>query len=62
MNHRITKVHPKDNLIVALTDLEAGSAVWYNEAEFILAEKIPAKHKFVAKDMQPGEELIMYGW
>lgn len=61
MNHKITKVHPKDNLIVALADLEAGSTVHYNGEEFTLAERIPAKHKFVVKDMQAGEELIMYG-
>lgn len=61
MNHKITKVHPKDNLVVALADLEAGTAFHYNDEEFIPAERIPAKHKFVVKDMQPDEELVMYG-
>lgn len=61
MNHKITKVHPKDNLIVALTDLEAGSSLRYRDEEYIFKERIPVKHKFVTRDMQPGAEIFMYG-
>ncbi len=61
MNHKITKVHPNDNLLVALTDLAKDEKVNYNGDEYTLADRIPAKHKFVTKDMQPGDELFMYG-
>lgn len=61
MNHKITKVHPKDNLLVALNDLEAGSTVIYNDHDYTLVDSVPAKHKFVTEDRQPGEELFMYG-
>ena len=61
MKGRVTKVDTKDNLIVALTDLEAGSTIQYNGEEYILPGRIPAKHKFVTKDMEAGEELFMYG-
>lgn len=61
MNHKITKVHPKDNLLVALNDLEAGSTVSYNDHDYTLVDSVPAKHKFVTEDRQPGEELFMYG-
>jgi altronate hydrolase len=61
MNHKITKVHPNDNVLVALTDLEKDEKVNYNGNEYTLADRIPAKHKFVTKDMQPGDELFMYG-
>ena len=61
MEHKITKVHPQDNLMVALTDLEAGSRVSYNGIEYILRERVPAKHKFVTEDRLPGEKLFMYG-
>lgn len=61
MQHRVTKVHPKDNLIVALTDLEAGSTVEYQGATFVLNERIPAKHKFVEVDIQSDDPLYMYG-
>lgn len=61
MIHKITRVHPKDNLIVALTDLFPGETVKYGEKEFKIKEKIPAKHKFVTRDMEAGDELYMYG-
>lgn len=61
MQHRVTKVHPKDNLVVALTDLDAGSTVVYQGALFELSERIPAKHKFVAMDVDTGDPLYMYG-
>lgn len=61
MNHKVTKVHPHDNVLVALSDLSAGEKVIYNGNEYTLADRIPAKHKFVINDMQPGDELFMYG-
>ena len=61
MNHKITKVHPHDNVMVALTDLQVNEKVSYNGEEYVLADRVPAKHKFVIKDMQPGDELFMYG-
>ncbi len=61
MQHKVTKVHPKDNLVVALTDLEVGSTVEYQGAAFVLRERIPAKHKFVEVDIQTGDPLYMYG-
>jgi altronate hydrolase len=61
MKHKVTKVHSKDNLIVALTDLDAGNTVQYLGETFELKERIPAKHKFVTEDIQPGDPLYMYG-
>ncbi|MEO5650571.1 MAG: altronate dehydratase family protein [Ginsengibacter sp.] len=61
MNHRITKVHPHDNVLVALSDLAVNENVNYNGDEYTLIDRVPAKHKFVIKDMQPGDELFMYG-
>ena len=61
MNHRVTKVHPDDNVVVALSTLNKGERVSYNGSDFILADTIPAKHKFVTKDMKPGDPIIMYG-
>ena len=61
MNHRVTKVHPDDNVVVALTTLNKGESVAYNGSEYTLTDTIPAKHKFVTKDMNPGDPIIMYG-
>jgi altronate hydrolase len=61
MNHRVTKVHPDDNVVVALTTLNKGERVAYNGTEYTLADTVPAKHKFVTKDMNAGDPIIMYG-
>jgi altronate hydrolase len=61
MSTRILKIHPADNVYVALTDLKAGEKVAYNGSSTTLAENIPAKHKFVMSPLSPGSEIIMYG-
>jgi altronate hydrolase len=61
MNHRITKVHPNDNVLVALTNLSEGETVSYNGDSYTLPSRVPAKHKFVITDLQPGDEVYMYG-
>ncbi len=61
MNHRVTKVHPDDNVLVALTNLSEGETVAYNGNSFTLAESIPAKHKFTAEELNPGDTITMYG-
>lgn len=59
---RITlKVHPSDNVVVALQDLKKGEKVQLNGDEYILQEDIPAKHKFLAKPLRKGEAVNMYG-
>ncbi len=57
----ILQVHPKDNVLVALHDLSKGSVVNFNGVDYILQDDILAKHKFFMNDMQPGDEIIMYG-
>ena len=61
MNHKVAKVHPGDNVLVALMNLKEGDEVDYNGEVYTIIGNIPAKHKFVTKDMQPGDELFMYG-
>jgi altronate hydrolase len=61
MNYRVTKVHPDDNVIVALNTLNKGETVSYNGSEYTLADTVPAKHKFVTTDMAAGDSVIMYG-
>ncbi len=61
MNHKVTKVYPGDNVIVALSNLKEGEEVVYNGEAYVIIGNVPAKHKFVTKDMQPGDELFMYG-
>ena len=61
MSQKVLKVHPGDNVIVALQDLPKGEKVFYNGVEYTLADDVPAKHKFFENDMHTGDEVIMYG-
>lgn len=58
---KILQVNPKDNVLVALDNLSKGETVNYNGNSYTLQEDIAAKHKFFMQDMQPGDEMIMYG-
>lgn len=61
MKHKVLKVHPKDNVIVALTNLKKGEIISFEGSDHVLREDIPAKHKFFMQDMKAGDEIIMYG-
>jgi altronate hydrolase len=55
------RIHPKDNVLVALKDLEKGKLIVFNDMPIILQDNIRAKHKFFIDDLDVGEEVIMYG-
>ena len=61
MKHKVLKVHPKDNVIVALTNLSKGETISFEGVDYLLQEDIPAKHKFFMQDLKTGDEVIMYG-
>ena len=61
MKHKVLKVHPRDNVIVALTNLSKGETISFEGVDYLLPEEIPAKHKFFMQDMKTGDEVIMYG-
>ncbi len=55
------RVHPQDNVIVALRDLAPGETVTVNGTEYTPSEAIPAKHKFTDADLPAGGTVTMYG-
>jgi len=59
--NKILKVHPNDNVLVALQDLAAGQTVTYNGVDYVLLEPIAAKHKFTTVAIAKDEDIIMYG-
>jgi altronate hydrolase len=61
MKQSILKVHPADNVMVALTDLQAGEDIIYQDKKYKPVEFIPAKHKFAISAVPSGGEIIMYG-
>jgi altronate hydrolase len=60
-NTKVLKVHPADNVIVALTDLPAGTVIEYDEETYTLQDTVPQKHKFATASLQPGDQVFMYG-
>ena len=61
MKQKVLKVHPSDNVIVALQDLAKGEVVNYNGVTHTVVDDIPAKHKFFERQMLPADEVTMYG-
>lgn len=61
MAHNILKVHPDDNLLVALHDLQAGQKVEWEGEVLEMTSDTPAKHKFLTHDVKTGDPLVMYG-
>lgn len=61
MKSRILKIHPRDNAIVALTDLQPGENVTFDNELFEIKEQVAAKHKFAATDLDEGAPVYMYG-
>jgi altronate hydrolase len=58
---KYVKIHPDDNVLVALTDLKSGDEVQYNGSNFKLVEDVKAKHKFVTQNINADGDIIMYG-
>jgi altronate hydrolase len=61
MASKFLKIHPADNVLVALTDLKRGEIISYQGNNILLVDDVPAKHKFTEVDMQQDEEIHMYG-
>lgn len=55
------KIHPKDNVVVALTNLSKGDSVEVDTDLIILITDIAAKHKFAIRNFFVGDEIFMYG-
>lgn len=61
MKQRVLKVHPKDNVIVALADLKQREQITFEGELYELQNDIGAKHKFFTENLQQGDPVIMYG-
>ena len=61
MQNSILKVHPEDNVIVALRDLPKGEVIKHDNVSILLREDIPLKHKFIPIDLKAGDGIYMYG-
>lgn len=61
MKFKVLKGHHQDNVIIALSDLPKDEMISFENDVYLLAEDIPAKHKFFMFDMMAGEVVKMYG-
>lgn len=59
--HRVLKIHPDDDVVVALANLAKGDQVTVDGRTYTLVSDVPAKHKFAIADINPGERVVMYG-
>lgn len=55
------QIHPKDNVLVALRDLQQGEVISFHDEKIILQNLIQAKHKFTIADFTKDQEIFMYG-
>lgn len=56
------RIHEKDNVCVALTDLYAGDTMTLADKSVVLKDKISQGHKFAISDIKEGENVIKYGF
>lgn len=61
MKHKVLKVHPNDDIIVALRDFPKGTSINFEDQDYELLDDIPVKHKFAARNFDKGDQITMYG-
>jgi altronate hydrolase len=59
--NRVLKLHPEDNVAVALEDLAGGAKVYVDNQLFVLKENVPVKHKFTLTEINEGNPVYLYG-
>ncbi len=61
MKTKVLKVHPDDNVLVALENLAAGDVIDWEGTSIQVLEDIPIKHKMSMADMAEQTPIHMYG-
>lgn len=56
------RIHPDDNVAVAILPLKAGEEITIDEFKFTLKQDIPSGHKFALKNLVQSEDIIKYGY
>jgi len=55
------KLHPDDNVLIALRDLRKGEEIALPNHALVLTSDVPAKHKFTVEQLDTGAPVRMYG-
>ena len=61
MPSTVLQLDARDNVLIALNNLQAGNHVEFGRQNYTLATDVPAKHKFATHDLAAGDDVIMYG-
>ena len=61
MPDRVLQLDARDNVLIALTDLNQGEHIEFHGKTYTLVSSVPAKHKFATQDLAVGADVIMYG-
>lgn len=56
------KIHPDDNVIVAIEDIKKGSTIEIDGDVINACDDIPGGHKMAAADIKKGNDVIKYGF
>jgi len=56
------RIHPKDDVAVAVRQLAAGERVTVDDAALVVAEDVPAGHKFALRPIPEGAAVHKYGF
>jgi altronate hydrolase len=57
----VLRIHPHDNVLVALQDISMGTVIPFNGDNITLLTDVAAKHKFTITDLAFDAEIYMYG-
>ncbi|MEL6192566.1 MAG: altronate dehydratase family protein [Bacteroidota bacterium] len=57
---KVLQIDSRDNVLVALSDLEAGE-LYVDNIKYTFPRSIPQKHKFFTEDISKGGKITMYG-
>ncbi len=60
-SNKSLRMHPDDNVEVALVNLSSGDLVNNGTSAITLVDDVPAKHKYAVKDFGTDEDIVMYG-
>src|SRR6266496_431235 len=58
---KVLQLDPKDNVLIALSDLKQNDPIEFSGSSYLLISNVPAKHKFATEDLAAGSDVIMYG-
>ena len=61
MPRSVLQLDSRDNVLIALSDLQGGERIVFDGQAYTLPKSVPAKHKFAMRSLGVGDDVIMYG-